>query len=128
MKLLQTLLLSIFCGFGALAQQKISGKVFDEKIKPAEFATVSLLSAKDSSMVKANLTDASGVYHFESVNKGRYLISISMMGYQKAFSAVFSVDQSPVTIENIILKTSSKTLDEVTVTAQNPFWNKEPIN
>jgi hypothetical protein len=79
-------------------------------------------------MVKANLTDASGVYHFESVNKGRYLISISMMGYQKAFSAVFSVDQSPVTIETIILKTSSKTLDEVTVTAQNPFWNKEPIN
>ncbi len=121
MKLLQTLLLSIFCGFGALAQQKISGKVFDEKNQAAEFATVALLSAKDSSMVKANLTDAAGVYHFESVNKGRYLISISMMGYQKAFSAVFSVDQSPVTIETITLKTSSKTLDEVTVTAQKPF-------
>jgi hypothetical protein len=55
-------LLTIFAFILVLTQQveaqyQVTGKVLDEKQKPAEFATVALLNAKDSSMVKANLTN-----------------------------------------------------------------------
>nr|MCU0469247.1 carboxypeptidase-like regulatory domain-containing protein [Arcicella sp.] len=116
----------IFCG-QIKAQNKISGKILTAPQnltapqKPAEFATVALLNAKDSSMVKANLTDLNGKYEFEGIKTGKYLIAGSMVGYKRTFSPLFEVNGESVQVPDIQLVATSKELSEVTVTAQKPF-------
>jgi hypothetical protein len=119
-------LLTIFAFILVLTQQveaqyQVTGKVLDEKQKPAEFATVALLNAKDSSMVKANLTNIEGSYTFEAVRTGKYLMAASMVGYKRSFSKVFEVSTENTQVTDIQMITSSKELSEVTVTAQKPF-------
>jgi hypothetical protein len=110
----------IFCG-QIKAQNKISGKILTAPQKPAEFATVALLNAKDSSMVKANLTDLNGKYEFEGIKTGKYLVAGSMVGYKRTFSTLFEVNGESVQVPDIQLVATSKELSEVTVTAQKPF-------
>lgn len=121
MKLIITILLTVTIFAQVQAQSKISGKVLDEKQKPAEFATAALLNAKDSSMVKADITNLEGLYTFEAIKSGKYLIATSMVGYKRTFSKPFEVISESIQIPDIQLIASSTALNEVTVTAQKPF-------
>ncbi|RYG52862.1 MAG: carboxypeptidase regulatory-like domain-containing protein, partial [Chitinophagaceae bacterium] len=62
---------------------RISGTVIDGSIKTVESATITLLRAKDSSVVKMSVADKTGKYEFENVPEGRYLVSISAVGHSK---------------------------------------------
>src|SRR5687768_3519686 len=71
---------------------KISGTIInggDQKIIDA--ATVSLLRAKDSGLVKLSLTDKEGNFSFENVKNGNYIVMGSSIGHRKVYS-------KPVTI------------------------------
>lgn len=52
---------------------RLSGKVTDEKPAPLDFATIRLLLAKDSSLVRTAITNADGLYIFEKVPAGTYI-------------------------------------------------------
>ncbi|MCK7553884.1 carboxypeptidase-like regulatory domain-containing protein [Chitinophaga sedimenti] len=56
----------------ALAQTKITGQVNRADQKPVEFATVTLLKAKDSALVKGAVADINGKYEFDQVAAGQY--------------------------------------------------------
>ena len=58
--------------FAANAQSvnKISGTVTDEQSKPLVAATVSLLRAKDSGLVKVAISDKAGIYEFVNIKDG----------------------------------------------------------
>ena len=103
------------------AQYKVAGKITDEKLKPVEYVTVLLLKAKDSSMVKASLTENEGHYQFETNQAGKYLISISMVGFEKTYRMLDLSSQGPEKTIDVQLRPSTKLLNEVTVTAQRPF-------
>jgi iron complex outermembrane recepter protein len=55
---------------------KIEGTVL-QNAAPAEGATVSLLRAKDSATVKLSVAGKEGLYAFENIAEGRYLISVT---------------------------------------------------
>ncbi|HEY0246602.1 MAG TPA: carboxypeptidase-like regulatory domain-containing protein, partial [Mucilaginibacter sp.] len=71
-KFLYTLLL-LLAGIGVSIAQtkstgiKVSGLLLDAQGKPMEYATVSLLRAKDSSIVKGTLSTDAGAYAFDHV-------------------------------------------------------------
>ncbi|MCF6404730.1 TonB-dependent receptor family protein [Chitinophaga filiformis] len=101
---------------------RISGRVTQTGNKPVEFATITLLKAKDSSLVKGAIADINGQYEFEQVKQGKYLIAAAYVGMTKAFSKPFEIKGSaPVTIETLSLGTDAKNLKEVNVTAKKPF-------
>ncbi|MDF3077932.1 MAG: hypothetical protein K0S09_1821 [Sphingobacteriaceae bacterium] len=108
-------------------RNQISGNVADDRQKPLDYATISLLKAKDSSLVKSALSDASGNFYFENVANGDYLVSAAVVGYRTAFSKRFSLDESNTTLklEPMTLSMASKTLKEVTVTAQKPLIERK---
>lgn len=55
------------------------GKIVDEKQIPLEFATVILLKASDSSLVKTAFTEKDGKFLFSSIPDGKYyLLSTSV--------------------------------------------------
>src|SRR4030095_8755354 len=56
--------------------QQISGTVKDQQGKPVSGSTVSLLNAKDSSVVKLSASNNEGQYSFNSIKAGKYVVSI----------------------------------------------------
>ena len=107
---------------------QISGTVTDGNKQPVSYATVALLNAHDSTLVKGEITDEQGNYLYERIAIGTYLVRISYVGYQMAYSRYFDVkdQQAPVQVEAIQLQEATQSLDEVTVTAQRSLIEKRP--
>ncbi|HUC81254.1 MAG TPA: TonB-dependent receptor [Flavisolibacter sp.] len=111
-------------GFAANAQKgKISGSVTDGTQKTVESATVSLLKAADSSVVKFTVASKTGGFGFEEIGFGKYLVSVSAVGHQKRFSPAFelSATNSDVKLGALELVAETKAMSGVTVTARRPL-------
>lgn len=100
----------------------VSGSVLKSE-KAADGATVTLLRAKDSATVKLSVANREGIYAFENVANGDYLVSATTVGHQKSFSNSFSINvqQQVVQVPTITLTAVSKQLAEVSVTAKRPL-------
>jgi iron complex outermembrane receptor protein len=119
-RILSLLGVFIFCAFTSMAQD-IQGIVKDADGKSIANASVSLLSAKDSSVVKLAVTDQSGTYQFKNIKDGRYMTNISFVGYKASYSPVFEVSgNGEVNVASVTLTKLSGDLKNVTVTAQKP--------
>lgn len=121
------LILLTLSNFRTQAQGKITGQITDNKSKIVEFATITLLQAKDSSLVKGALADANGTFEFEKIKLGSYLIAISQLGYQKFYTPKFSLssENPSIKLSNLTLVEESKELNEVIVTAKKPFIEQQ---
>src|SRR6266498_2385631 len=64
------------------AQVKISGFVTSVSDKPIEGSNVLLLNSTDSVLIKGTVTRALGVFNFENIKPGRYVISASFTGFK----------------------------------------------
>jgi len=121
------LILLTLSNFRTQAQGKITGQITDHKGKIVEFATITLLQAKDSSLVKGALADANGTFEFEKIKFGSYLIAISQLGYQKFYTPKFSLssENPSIKLSNLTLVEESKELNEVVITARKPFIEQQ---
>src|SRR6185503_5817299 len=101
----------------------ISGVITDESQKPLQAVSVSLLRAKDSSLVKVAVTDKEGKYEFDKIKDGKYLVSVSSVGFQKRFGQSFEISAENVTVKAEVIRLSpeSRSLENVTVAAKKPF-------
>ncbi len=102
-----------------LNAQQIKGTVKDEKGKLVSAATVSLLQAHDTSVVKLAITNE-GVYSFEKIQPGSFLISISYVGYQTVFSEKFTYQGQVITVPEMVLAAPAGNLQAITVVARKP--------
>ena len=112
-----------FAGQAQTTKGNISGSIQDGNQKGLESATISLLHAKDSALVKINAADKSGQYRFEEVAFGQYLISVTAVGHQRMFSNPFAVsaEKSSVALQPLVLKAATKEMAGVTVSARRPM-------
>src|SRR5688500_14244337 len=112
-----------FAGQAQTTKGNISGSIQDGNQKGLESATISLLHAKDSALVKINAADKNGQYRFEEVVFGQYLISVTAVGHQKTFSNHFEVsaEKSSVALQPLVLKAATKEMAGVTVSASRPM-------
>ena len=101
---------------------KISGSVLKAE-KPLEGATVSLLRAKDSATVKLSLASKEGIFAFDKIADGKYLVSITAVGHQKKISSLIEItpQQQTVQLPAFSLIPVNKDLAGVTVTAKRPL-------
>jgi outer membrane receptor protein involved in Fe transport len=100
---------------------RISGTVMRTDNKPVEFATITLLRIKDSSLVKGAIATVEGKYEFEGIQGGKYLVAAVNMGMKKSYSKPFTVNGTPVKVPALVLTEDSRNLKEVNVTAKRPF-------
>lgn len=103
-------------GFSSIAQT-LRGRVVDAKGEVAPFATIALLKSTDSVLVKATLTDVEGNYLLENIKHGSFRISVSMIGYEPAFSVDFTLSKANESFEipTITIKEASQLLGEVQI-------------
>jgi len=102
---------------------KISGALLDENGKPMDYATVSLLKAQDSTVVKGTLSNETGAYVFDHVNAGTYIIKASVVGYNKAITKAFTITGNAlnVTVPALRMQPGSQSLNTVNVVASKPL-------
>ena len=105
----------------------ISGKVLDEKSLAFPYATIGLLSAKDSTAIKGTLTKENGQYEFKDLNMGNYLISIYVVGYKKVFKGPYILNPGKTSyqIEAIQLSPDANQLKAVEIVKQKPLVERQ---
>jgi iron complex outermembrane receptor protein len=104
----------------------IHGKVYGEKHSPAEAATVILYSAADSSIIKSTICNNKGQYSI-NFKPGRYLLSISKIGYEQSFTGPYTIIANKnIAVNDITLDPHIPQLKEVSITAQRNYIDVKP--
>ncbi len=99
---------------------QVQGTIMDSSAKRAlPYATVSLVRAKDSSLVSFARSNEEGGFVIKNIAAGRYLLSISYVGYQQQWVAFKTGNNPSLNLNNIYLEDASK-VSTVTVTARRP--------
>ncbi len=106
--------------FATTANAQVSGTIKDEKGTTITGATVSLLAAKDSAIIKLAVSKE-GAYSFAGIKEGRYLVKASFVSYQPAFSVPFEVNGTAAAIPALTITKAANSLKNVTVTTQKPM-------
>jgi hypothetical protein len=127
-----SLLLSLFLAATAVFAQtgskpNISGVILDESKKPADYVTVVLFKASDSSVVKTAFTDPNGIFNFNVPVKGSYYYKASNMGYKtlKSKTIVLTEDNQKVDFGTAQLAASTQNLKEVNVAVTKPLIERK---
>src|SRR6476659_4285989 len=122
------LCIAILSGILTAQAQRGSVKVtvVNDQQAALENATVEVVKAKDSSLVKAGITDKNGMSELENIRMGDYLLKVTMINFGTQYSSPFSfsADQLSVTLPKIVLVPRAGQLGAVTVTAKKPFIQK----
>jgi outer membrane receptor protein involved in Fe transport len=106
----------------AQSRSTVDGSVKDNNGKALESVTVSLLKAKDSSLVKTDITDGNGQFELSASADGKFLLSYAIVGYEKKFSTHFDLQGGqPFHSGAVNLTLAPKKLQDVTVTSRKPM-------
>jgi len=114
-RLMMAILLIATTTLSAMAQRNITGKVVDNDGEALAMTTVKLLSAKDSSLVKGALTNENGNFRIATSKTGRYVVSISCVGF-KNYTKRVALGDNDVALGTIQLKPDAVMLKETTIT------------
>lgn len=105
----------------------ISGVILDEHDKPADYVTVVLFKATDSSIVKTAFTDPNGSFGFIVAGKGTYFYKASNMGYKTLKSKIITIteDNQKIDFGTAKLVATAQNLKEVNVAVTKPLIERK---
>lgn len=101
--------------------QTISGTISNSEGKPLNGATVSLLRAPDSSVIRLAATKEDGRFAFSDAAAGRYLLRVTHVGQNTFTSTPFDVSTTDITLPAIAMVKASEQMKGVTVEARRPI-------
>lgn len=105
------------------SQVSISGKVEDAgTLQGIPLTTISLL-ASDSSILKRQVTDTTGMFVLNQIREGRYILQISASGYQALHKEIV-FQAKALDLGTIFLTADPKLLNEVLVTSERPVLQR----
>ena len=107
---------------------KITVTVSDAQRSGIANATVELLRAGDSALIKVGITDSTGLATFEQVNEGVYLFRVTVVNYQLRYSSFVQIPltQTGEMIPPIVMEPASVALQGVTINSRKPFIQQLP--
>lgn len=101
---------------------KVNGQVTDNAGKGLPSVNLSLLHANDSSLAKAGITNPAGKFELAVSKSGSYLLSYSLVGFEKMYSGVFTVNAGEsFALQTAVLTPAVAKLGVVTVTSKKPM-------
>lgn len=127
MKKVVILILSL-CFIGQIFAQNVSitGRVVEqEKKSPVAFASVGLLKAADSAVVKSEMTDKEGNFLISGVGAGKYIIKIYFVGYKEWVSREIVVAKQDVQLDEVVLSPEAEQLQMVDIVYKKPLFEQK---
>ncbi len=113
---------------GSTGLGEISGQVIDSKTKsPMSYVTVSLLDAKDSSMVTGAITNDIGEFVISRVKYGNYLVRFSFIGYKNKYipNVVISKEKQNFDFNKVEFAADEEVLESVEIVVDKPVVSYE---
>src|SRR5690606_28514005 len=106
------------------AGHTLTGSVLSVSGLPVSGATVNLLRQEDEVLVKAELTNEQGIYRFEQIAEGNYLIVTehSKFAIYRTQPVVLSGD---LNYASIYLDERNAQLHDAAITVQRPFIEQQ---
>ncbi|MFZ7106996.1 MAG: carboxypeptidase regulatory-like domain-containing protein, partial [Bacteroidota bacterium] len=122
-RLLFFFFLLLSCLAFARTNRTVSGILHGSDRQPLAYATVMLLNAADSSLVKGAITDEQGAYRFDDLQPGRYRVKATQVGLETTLSAEFEVTEAGTEhpLPTLVMGGKSVQLKEATVSGEKPF-------
>jgi ferric enterobactin receptor len=103
-----------------VAGQSITGRVVDSlSRKPASSATITLYS-NDSLVKRIIISDSLGIYHFNNIHSGAYILNCSMVGYSSKSIPLIIKDSGSILVNDLLLPMDRNQLQAVTVIGKRP--------
>ncbi|WP_291133169.1 outer membrane beta-barrel family protein [Flavobacterium sp. UBA7682] len=102
----------------------ITGKLIDKDQKPGIGIQITLLQAKDNSIVKIEISDNDGNFSFSNLNENDYKLLVEDIGFKRYQSEIISLNAANPNrnLPPISLTTNDlNKLDEVVITKKKPF-------
>lgn len=99
----------------------IKGKINAPDGSKLTGAVASLLSVKDSSLLRGAATDENGNFSFNKLSAGEYLIKASFIGFDGFLTEPIILSDSGINLPAIALKNANVTLAAVVVSSQKPL-------
>jgi iron complex outermembrane receptor protein len=119
-----TVLLGCICNL-TVAQtisSAMHGKVITDNAGTADGATVVLLNSRDSSVVQSTISSQTGIFNFNKLRAGNYLLFVTKLNYSKVYNGPYQVIAgSNLDIGVIIIKQSANQLREINITGRKDF-------
>ena len=113
--------------FSQTAETGLRGRIVDENNDPVSFATISLFSKSDSSLVKAGYSLEDGSFLMIHLNPGNYTLNISFVGYDTHVIESVEIEANNTTqLNQISLSPFATELGEVVVTTTRPLVEVKP--
>lgn len=107
------------------AQHILKGVIVDESNTTIPAVTVRILNT-DSTFIAGSVTDDHGLFRFENVEAGNYILAISCIGYTNLFLNM-EMPQTSYDLPTIALKEDNVTLDAVTVIGSSFIQKKDHL-
>ncbi len=92
----------------------IRGLLVDEQNKPVPFGNIALYQKSDSTLITGAISDEAGKFDVRS-KPGLYFLKISVLSFQERHMATVQVTGQGIDLGKLVLKASSKRLEEVIV-------------
>ena len=130
--IIRCLLSTILTGFNSYLYAQttaasIRGEIITENQLPAEYSTILLLKFQDSSIVNSVVVGRNGLFQFNNVTPGDYLLLVSKIGYEKLKAGPFHVTTNKTMVVNdLVLKAGAKQLAEVSILSNRPDVEVKP--
>ncbi len=120
--------MSIAIASQAQSGAKVTGSIKDGgNQKVIDAASISLLHATDSALVKVAVTDKAGNFSFENIKEGNYLVLATSVGHSKTYSQSFTVAgaSSSTNVGVLQLVPMAKAMQEVVITSKKPLIERK---
>jgi hypothetical protein len=101
----------------------VKGLVIDDQNKqPIEYASISLLTKKDSIIIIGSITNKKGIFSIETKDTGTFIIKIFFIGFKPYYSDILSGSKNQkIDLGTITLIPVTNLLNNVTVSATSTF-------
>lgn len=100
----------------------LQGKIFSDNSRPVDEATVVLLNSKDSSVIKSVISNKNGVFYFDRLIAGSYLVFVTKLNYNRSYSGPYvTAPGKSRDVGFITLRSAAKQLKEVSIKGKKDF-------
>ncbi len=99
----------------------VTGILTDSVSSQIAFANVVLATKNDTLFLKGTISNEEGVFHFDSVPDGNFLLRISAIGYKTTFVNLEKHGDSSLGI--IMIERQTLNMNEIVVTANRPLYS-----
>ncbi|WP_316785846.1 outer membrane beta-barrel protein [Pedobacter frigiditerrae] len=109
-----------------LNAQTIKGKLIDGKTNQAiSFGKLTLVDKERPSFIRYANSDTLGVFEFKEISKGKYLLSVTLIGYQKTEKEILvnGNNLKDLDLGNILLTEDLNLLKEIAITGGQPSFS-----